>query len=760
VTDPARRAGAGLLLILAFSLQACSSVQIKDLSKYKTSQPAVQNMLDMGVMKLAADGTFNPDGAVTRAEFAGYLAKLYKLTPPSVKWGFTDVNAADEGAVQAAFLYLEPHLTCPGCALDGRFFPDRPISKVEAAAAVVKILIDRGHIQPLTRRERAGLDNDPSLKDVLPAAKPFAALAKKNKLPDVGWNGRKPIKRVGSAVLLDFAQKTYGTKPKKLPAKKSIGGGGLHVPISTELTGNDHPQLGFGITFDGGPIIENPKVYLIFWHPGVRLDPNAPDDSAYIAAMKLFFTSAAGTPYFNIVTQYAGCQGPPPCHPGFPVNPPGGNFLAGSDEDVTTPYPQTTVYDADIQNEIKAEMAKNTWTQDPNNIFVVFLGASVAQCNNSGMSSCAGSGYCAIHGAFSATGSSDLSVNPVPYIVMPQGDSLGCTQFIPTPLPGSDLAIDREHVALSHEFLEAVTDPLVAINPNGITQNPGWGPGEIGDICDFQPNFQKSSKATLNGTEFWVQPVWDQDHVLCATQYGPTAQIVIGNGPSAPRLDSAVLGKLENSQPTPIDTEKLKLENIAAWLPNDGYGFVWQIDYPTPFDVTKVDLNLISYSSPPDTWSLVSLSTKIFDPTGRQMCGSAQNGTPLYSFSGNNTSASYPVTCCTDPATPLCATGPGAGQCLDLASCTCLEQGNCPSCPASTPMCNFGPGKGKCLAKDTCYCLLYGNCKVGGGGGGGSNNSLCEPNWATIGCPEPPKTCPSGKLAVFNLMNCTCFCPK
>jgi hypothetical protein len=744
-------------LLATLSFLGCAGVKMKDVSDYKAKSPAIQRMVQQGIMEPDSQGNFNPNGTVTRAEFARYLTKTYRLPAPTVKRPLSDVDPSDEDAVQAAYSYLDPHLLCLGCQMGGRFIPKAAITRIEASAAVLKILLERGDIQPLSGDELEDLHRNPALKAVAPAARAFALLAAKNKLPNLRLNGMVPIRRVETAVLLDSVLTSFGAQPKKPAPKRSKGGGGLKLPVSTELTGNDLPFLGGGAQFGGGPVMQNPKVYLIYWHPGLQFDPSAPNDSAYESTMQNLFKNVGGTTWFNIATQYSGLSIQKPSSVLYPVNPPAApSMLVDTFDDKMNAYPNNPLQDGDIQNEVKAAMLAKGWQPGQENLFVVFLGSGIQVCTN--QISCTPDYFCAYHGAFSQS-SNDLAKSPVVYAALPQQTSIGglCWQDVTNPLPGSTLVIDRETVALSHEFMEAVTDPLVT-NAPGMVQYPAWGAknsgNEIGDLCE--PPITQASIISLNSVNFQLQQIWDQDDSACVSAYGPSIQFTLANGAPVPKADSTVMGAILDSGANVFQTAVVKppfygVQNGGDWTPNWNYGFVFHIESNTPYDISELKLSLISApGKPSDLWLLDTITTKVFTPTGVQMCGGYQNGTPLAYFNGATPSSNFPMTCCSDTSKPYCASGKGKGQCLAPSNCDCLLNNNCPACPdPSLPQCASGPGKDQCLDPSQCLCLEQGTCSVGEGG------SPCEAKWKALGC---PLLCPNKKPPFLDEVNCTCSC--
>jgi hypothetical protein len=71
------------------------------------------------------------------------------------------------------------------------------------------------------------------------------------------------------------------------------------------------------IQFQGGTVMQTVSVFLVFWLPGypngVVLDSTVPGGFGnFFSLTEQFFRDIGGSPYFNIVTQYAGtCQASP-----------------------------------------------------------------------------------------------------------------------------------------------------------------------------------------------------------------------------------------------------------------------------------------------------------------------------------------------------------------------------------------------------------------------------------------------------------------
>lgn len=105
------------------------------------ARPAILRLLEAGLVSGGADGRFRPDEPVTRAAFVKLLAGARRLAPaPGLSGGFADtlrhwVSAQGYigAAVRAGIVNREDYP-------DGRFEPDRPITREEMAVMVTRAL--------------------------------------------------------------------------------------------------------------------------------------------------------------------------------------------------------------------------------------------------------------------------------------------------------------------------------------------------------------------------------------------------------------------------------------------------------------------------------------------------------------------------------------------------------------------------------------------------------------------------------------------
>jgi hypothetical protein len=179
--------------------------------------------------------------------------------------------------------------------------------------------------------------------------------------------------------------------------------------------------------------------------------------------------------------------------------------------------------DAQIQAEVASVVTSHSLPADLSTMYVVLTDPmenscfDAADCFNPKTS--ANFVYCAYHGEFDLNGDTNA---PVVYANMPYVDSNatsigGCTGTSAHP---NDQAFDDETSVLSHEFNEAITDPLA--------DGSGWydnSNGEIGDICNAQV-----SAVTWAGHTYEVQKEWSNADAACVAGANQEASIAPSSG--------------------------------------------------------------------------------------------------------------------------------------------------------------------------------------------------------------------------------------
>ncbi len=110
-----------------------------DLQQGHPDQQAVVAVIGFGLLQPQADGTFQPDGAISRVEFVGILDRIFRLSGNrSLQPSYVDVlpnhpHYAQVEAVRDLFGWQSDRT-------DQSFFPDQPISRQEAARILARLL--------------------------------------------------------------------------------------------------------------------------------------------------------------------------------------------------------------------------------------------------------------------------------------------------------------------------------------------------------------------------------------------------------------------------------------------------------------------------------------------------------------------------------------------------------------------------------------------------------------------------------------------
>ena len=272
------------------------------------------------------------------------------------------------------------------------------------------------------------------------------------------------------------------------------------------------------LTYNGGPTMQSTSMtYAIFWEPPTLQDGTATYVSpTYNSLIEQYFNDVGGSGLYNNNTQYYDTTG-------HILN----NSTFGGAWVDTTPYPASGCKDSytphgcltnkQIQNEIVNALAVNGWTSGLTHLFMVFTSWGEGTCNDTG--DCAFRNYCAYHFGFNRSGQT-IVAGAIPY----EGTDL--TNCGVTTSPNNDPDADSSINFVSHEHMEAVTDPLVS----------AWhdaSDNEIGDKCDY--NF---GPVTLDGglaNEEWnghyyiVQQEWSNALASCVQFRSVSGSVYVGS---------------------------------------------------------------------------------------------------------------------------------------------------------------------------------------------------------------------------------------
>jgi hypothetical protein len=208
------------------------------------------------------------------------------------------------------------------------------------------------------------------------------------------------------------------------------------------------------LTYYGGPIIPNVKVYAVYWGSTVAFQSHLND----------FYTQIPNSSYMDMLTEY-----------NTPTQQIGHGSFGGATV-ITPSHTGTRLQDADIQAELSAQMdAGHIPPSDGvNNLYMIHFPPGVAIVAPDGQSeSCVQ--FCAYHGTYKK--GSTL----VYYGIHPDLAQSGCNQGCGTSSPQENTTS-----VASHEMVEAITDAEVGLATQ-VGMPLAWyntQQGEIGDICN------------------------------------------------------------------------------------------------------------------------------------------------------------------------------------------------------------------------------------------------------------------------------------
>ena len=210
-------------------------------------------------------------------------------------------------------------------------------------------------------------------------------------------------------------------------------------------------------TYQGGPVLVNAKVVLIFWGPTFS-NPASPD-FAYAQALQAFRNQYGTNSEYNVITQYYQNPGKQLIQLS--------NLAGGTPDMFDASNPPVSVSDAAVQGEVQKYLSTNAF--NASTIYEVLI-PSTSYSSDQGQDSCGGPNlaYCAYHSSY-ANGANNVihAIDPYP--------SCGGCQV------GGWTAAQNEDHFICHETREAVTDPL---------GNGWWNTRtgfELDDQCAWNP---------------------------------------------------------------------------------------------------------------------------------------------------------------------------------------------------------------------------------------------------------------------------------
>ncbi len=185
-----------------------SHIRFGDLGGYGWAAGAIGDLAGRDVIRGVAPGQFDPAAAVTRAQLAALVLRLFHLQPATNPVAFGDVQPGDwfAGPVQAISPYMP-------AAAPGVFDPQAPATRQVVAATLVQVLVAGG--LPLLNPSQtvAVLAAVPDAGSIAPDLAPYVATAYEDGIlagfPDGSLQPGGTLTRAQAAVLLERILSRY-----------------------------------------------------------------------------------------------------------------------------------------------------------------------------------------------------------------------------------------------------------------------------------------------------------------------------------------------------------------------------------------------------------------------------------------------------------------------------------------------------------------------------------------------------------------------
>jgi hypothetical protein len=272
-----------------------------------------------------------------------------------------------------------------------------------------------------------------------------------------------------------------------------------HPSVSAGSSSGGHAQIRFpgDMSYQGGAVITNNVAHAIYLLPD---DRTCPTTAACWGNPEKFLADLGKSGFVHVTDQYVGTSA---------FN----RYTVGQAAHVPYHRPANPFTDLEMQAVIHAVVTHAKTVQTGyGNIYHVFLPPGQDECFDSSFTICASTVFCAYHSSVDFP-----DIGHVVYSIEPYLNVFGC-QSAPNG-PNGQLA-DSTYSALSHETIEAITDP------DGLgwwnTENGGMFGEEIGDECvfltfDSNGNFLyfDDDFVSLNGAPYLIQPEYNNHAHAC-----------------------------------------------------------------------------------------------------------------------------------------------------------------------------------------------------------------------------------------------------
>ena len=366
------------------------------------------------------------------------------------------------------------------------------------------------------------------------------------------------------AVVANIGGHGYGVAPingvNATGVSGADGSGRLGRSLYSTGAGNfdEPPQGGGQLLYHGGPVMHSTTTHVVYWDPSKEFSAttrgiidgffsNVARDSG--RASNVFgvtgqYTDGSGNAAYNAT--FGGSRVDEAAYPSAEI------CTAPTGADEGPPYTKCLL-DSQLRTQLMTFIANERLPRGPSQLYFVLLPHKVATCFDETPEEeiefgkiCSNNVFCAYHGAIEPGSGGEIIYADIPFSLLDTTSAKGC-QFdrnngIQQPNPDNGLSENNNEtrfadVALkyiSHEYIEAVTDPLVETDP-------AWFDGhgeEIADKCSATPEVEgetgrgideKAFVPTLGGSalsdnlfnqsintgSYYLQSEWDNAGKAC-----------------------------------------------------------------------------------------------------------------------------------------------------------------------------------------------------------------------------------------------------
>ncbi len=363
------------------------------------------------------------------------------------------------------------------------------------------------------------------------------------------------------AVVARLGGQGYGVTPMTNAAEGAlVSAYRAHHALSPSALAGAHNEDGlpFGggeLETQGGPVMHSATTHVVYW------DPNEEFSAATKGIVDGFFANVAhdsGLPtnVFAIAGQYADSTGNAAYSSTFAgavtdkhAYPTTGNCTTPNELEADKgPYAKC-LFDAQLKAELSGFVAENGLPVGPSQLYLVLLPHSVATCLPeviSGKQVCSNNFYCAYHSYVNPGSASEIVYADIPFSLLDtnfvkgcqdDGHALNLQQPNPDNGGGKNSETRFADVALkyiSHETIEAITDPLVGaqtawvddhgleigdkcngVSPDGAKDGVGYDPNAFLPVLGGTVAGDNLFDQSIDTGRYYLQSEWDNGGRAC-----------------------------------------------------------------------------------------------------------------------------------------------------------------------------------------------------------------------------------------------------